>query len=136
MWGEVQKTGGHGIICTVEGGIEMSQDESKFIQQHLANERTFLAWVRTSIALIGLGFLTAGLIFQTDMEHWISALVGIGSVLLGGIVLVLAARDFFARRKGINAEKYQSSSLIIWVVFLSLAVISLLLVGLVLLMVL
>ncbi|VFJ14479.1 YidH family protein [Candidatus Nitrosocosmicus franklandus] len=26
-------------------------------QQYLANERTFLSWVRTSIALIGLGFI-------------------------------------------------------------------------------
>jgi putative membrane protein len=28
-------------------------------QQHLANERTFLSWLRTSIALIGLGFIVA-----------------------------------------------------------------------------
>ena len=27
--------------------------------EHLANERTFLAWVRTSIAVIGLGFVVA-----------------------------------------------------------------------------
>ncbi|HEY5336691.1 MAG TPA: DUF202 domain-containing protein [Rhizomicrobium sp.] len=26
-------------------------------RDHAANERTFLAWVRTSVALIGLGFL-------------------------------------------------------------------------------
>ncbi len=27
--------------------------------QHLANERTFLAWLRTCIALMGLGFVVA-----------------------------------------------------------------------------
>ena len=26
---------------------------------HLANERTFLAWTRTSIAVLGLGFVVA-----------------------------------------------------------------------------
>jgi putative membrane protein len=28
-------------------------------REHLANERTFLAWVRTSLGLIGLGFVLA-----------------------------------------------------------------------------
>jgi putative membrane protein len=29
------------------------------IRDHLANERTYLAWVRTALALIGLGFVLA-----------------------------------------------------------------------------
>ncbi|WP_422925131.1 YidH family protein [Singulisphaera sp. PoT] len=32
---------------------------TKWTSDHLANERTFLAWVRTSLALIGLGFVLA-----------------------------------------------------------------------------
>jgi putative membrane protein len=27
------------------------------LREQLANERTFLAWIRTSIALMGLGFM-------------------------------------------------------------------------------
>ena len=33
------------------------------INEHLANERTFLAWVRTSIALMGFGVVIARLRF-------------------------------------------------------------------------
>lgn len=32
------------------------KDSSERLQQYLANQRIFLSWVRTSIALIGLGF--------------------------------------------------------------------------------
>ena len=35
-------------------------------QQHLANERTFLAWIRTSVALVGLGFIIAKFNFFMD----------------------------------------------------------------------
>src|SRR4051812_18929516 len=28
-------------------------------REHLANERTFLAWIRTSLSLVGLGFVLA-----------------------------------------------------------------------------
>jgi putative membrane protein len=30
-----------------------------YTRDHLANERTYLAWIRTSLALIGLGFVLA-----------------------------------------------------------------------------
>src|SRR5262249_28009532 len=32
---------------------------SGLVREHLANERTFLAWIRTSLGLIGLGFVLA-----------------------------------------------------------------------------
>lgn len=31
--------------------------ESRLTADHLANERTFLAWIRTSITIVGLGFV-------------------------------------------------------------------------------
>lgn len=34
-------------------------DAANRTRDHLANERTFLAWVRTALALIGLGFVVA-----------------------------------------------------------------------------
>src|SRR5690242_4292799 len=40
----------------------MGRDEKfgpGFPQESMANERTFLAWIRTCIALIGLGFIIA-----------------------------------------------------------------------------
>jgi putative membrane protein len=78
-------------------------------QQHLANERTFLSWLRTSIALMGLGFIVArfGLFlreFGLDIKnnninnnavpaaglfgHYQSPLIGISIIILG-IVLIL-----------------------------------------------
>jgi len=34
-------------------------DESKRATEYLANERTFLAWIRTSVAVVSLGFVLA-----------------------------------------------------------------------------
>ena len=36
-----------------------SVKSSPNLSDHLANERTFLAWIRTSIAVIGLGFVVS-----------------------------------------------------------------------------
>ena len=38
-------------------------NQVKYAQQHLANERTYLAWIRTAISIVGVGFLATSLHF-------------------------------------------------------------------------
>ncbi|HTJ00390.1 MAG TPA: DUF202 domain-containing protein [Dongiaceae bacterium] len=71
--------------------------------EHLAVERTFLAWVRTSIAIISLGFVVAKfglwlreLALRLDPKFHVhstgmSLPVGIGMMAFGGLLVVLAA---------------------------------------------
>lgn len=60
-------------------------NEGSTARDHLANERTFLAWVRTALGLIGLGVLLAKLM-QTEgpAAQW----AGLALVVFGGGVLV------------------------------------------------
>ena len=70
---------------------------------YLAAERTFLAWVRTSIALMGFGFLIARFAFwmreyvelqgvtpKANSHHHISTWLGFGMVVVGVLVCVMA----------------------------------------------
>src|SRR5438093_10763333 len=64
--------------------------------QQLANERTFLAWVRTNIALISLGFVLARLspwLGQPTRDDLAAKArpLGIGLVSFGAVLTVLAA---------------------------------------------
>ncbi|MBT2691915.1 DUF202 domain-containing protein [Bacillus sp. ISL-55] len=89
--------------------------ESKYIQQHLANERTYLAWVRTSIAIIGIGFLASSLHFNnirsvSQAADTIAVFVSIFSLLIGLIILFLATTHYFSVRKNINSQSFESAS--------------------------
>ncbi|MES2645578.1 MAG: DUF202 domain-containing protein [Bacteroidota bacterium] len=78
----------------------------------LANERTFLAWVRTSIALMGFGFVIvkfALFISQISValgdkaptqEKGYSAIIGVTMVALGALVTTLA----FIRYRNIEKQ--------------------------------
>ena len=71
--------------------------------EHLAVERTFLAWVRTSIAIISLGFVVAK--FSVWLRELAARLepqvqtpgtgmslpIGVGMMAFGGVITVLAA---------------------------------------------
>ena len=75
--------------------------EAHRASEHLDNERTFLAWVRTSVALMGFGFLVARFAFwireyaleagqrvtRTAVWPWL----GFGMVVVGVFVCVMAA---------------------------------------------
>ncbi|GAC1399434.1 MAG: DUF202 domain-containing protein [Chloroflexota bacterium] len=61
------------------------------LRDHLANERTFLAWMRTTIAIVALGFVVAkfGLILrESGGQHIQSGTVRLGAAV--GVILVLS----------------------------------------------
>ncbi|MCI4060319.1 DUF202 domain-containing protein, partial [Bacillus cereus] len=47
---------------------DQPEDSVKYAQQHLANERTYLAWIRTAISIAGVGFLTTSLHFTIKIN--------------------------------------------------------------------
>lgn len=98
--------------------------DSLYVQQHLANERTFLAWVRTAIAIVGLGFLAAGLVFRDQalrrIGQELASVVGIGAVLIGGLVMALATKDYLDKRAAINKQTFRAPRTVIWLMFAGL----------------
>lgn len=104
------------------------------LREHLANERTFLAWVRTSVALIGLGFVIVkfalflkeiSLIFQAnaiDVSESFSALTGVIIVVFGIFLAPFAFFQYKKMEKQINNRTYKSSSLL--TLFLTLSIIA------------
>ncbi|WP_329180331.1 YidH family protein [Streptomyces sp. NBC_01477] len=71
----------------------------------LANERTFLAWIRTALALIGGGFAVDQ--FLTDrLTHWSRVALAL-ALLAGGVACTLRAVNHWVRceramRRGVN----------------------------------
>ncbi len=51
---------------SLEPSHQPDQDRNPHTSDHLANERTFLAWIRTSIAVVSLGFVIARFSFWLD----------------------------------------------------------------------
>jgi putative membrane protein len=114
-------------------------------REHQANERTFLAWLRTSIALIGFGFALARFgLFLRQLETAVSQEVtpthsfmssqslGVGLVVVGVTMIVLAVWRYNQVFWQIERGDYQPSRLFVWatagiVIFLGLLSIPLLL---------
>jgi putative membrane protein len=86
-------------------------------RDHAANERTFLAWVRTAIAVMAFGFLierfdlllkAAGLLSYTPTPqragYNIGNIAGISSIVIGTTMFVLAITRFVKTAKSIDCE--------------------------------
>ncbi len=103
------------------------------LREHLANERTFLAWIRTSIALMGLGFVIVkfGLFLKEvaimlkdlniKISEGFSAIVGTAMVTMGVILAFFAFFQYKKVETQINRQSYKSSSIIS--VFLTLVIV-------------
>ena len=74
---------------------------------HAANERTFLSWVRTAIAIVGFGLLVAKINPGTQDSKVLSA----SALLIFGTVLIIAATlRFLMIRKLIRDNNHQSNT--------------------------
>ncbi len=67
------------------GPQEAQENTGSLARDHLANERTFLAWIRTALAVIGLGVLVGKLI---ETDGLAAELIGIAMVGFGAAMLI------------------------------------------------
>jgi putative membrane protein len=92
-------------------------NESKYIQQHLANERTYLAWIRTSIAILGIGFLTTSLhstsIGESEFQGLITVLISAISIIVGLFLIVGSTVNYYRVRRHINTQTFTSANAVI-----------------------
>ena len=98
------------------------------LREHQANERTFLAWLRTSIALIGFGFaiarfglflreLQTSVIQQNIQTHSVISTqsVGLGLVIVGILFIVFAVWRYNQIFWQIEQANYQPNRVMVWV---------------------
>jgi putative membrane protein len=95
------------------GDLRKQTIDSKYIQQHLANERTFLAWVRTAIAIIGVGFLVTNLHFNmkptlSPTGDLLANLIGVASVGIGIITIMMAMIAYMRKIHAINEQTFRT----------------------------
>ena len=91
---------------------------------HMANERTFLAWIRTSVAVMAFGFVVEKFsLFVKQMAFYLgkeltpppqgySSLIGILLVGLGVVMGVLAFFRYKTVERQIDEDTYKPSALL------------------------
>jgi putative membrane protein len=99
------------------------------ISDHLANERTYLAWLRTCFSLISLGFATNRFGFflielhakaqsaaeNTDISGG-TRRFGLGMVIFGTLLTVLATLHYLRVEKDIQLSQTLRRPYLIWMV--------------------
>jgi putative membrane protein len=90
---------------------------SKRVSDHLANERTFLAWIRTGLATITFGFVVErfGLLLRelglkntpvpVASTHY-SSIFGVALTLLGSVLMIFALVSFLRNRRAIDRQDF------------------------------
>jgi putative membrane protein len=121
-------------------------NKDKRVSDHLANERTFLAWIRTSIGIMAFGFVVVRfslfvkqltLILDKDklassspatQHNGHSAFIGIVLVASGLLTAVFSFVRFMKTKAQIESGEYRSSSPLIWLVTAFIFLVSVLLI--------
>lgn len=69
-----------------------------------ANERTFLAWNRTALALIGVGLAVANLLPPFEFA-WGRRMLALPMITLGGIVAVVSLAEWIGNERAMRQRR-------------------------------
>ncbi|BFH72882.1 DUF202 domain-containing protein [Sulfurisphaera javensis] len=101
-------------------------------RDHLANKRTFLAWVRTAIALMGFGFVIAKFqIFLHILVHQqlssTSLLGGVIMIIMGIATLLYGFYEYVEQEKELKKETFtpRLTPMIVYTILLTILAIAL-----------
>ncbi|BAZ17914.1 hypothetical protein NIES4071_97950 [Calothrix sp. NIES-4071] len=97
---------------------------SSKVREHLANERTYLAWVRSAISLIGFGVVIVRLrVLRPPMSPqppgngW---KLGLAFSVVGLLTVLLSTQHYLAVRRDIDADTYEPGDR--WVILSSIII--------------
>ncbi len=105
-----------------------SEEKKQNVSDHLANERTLLAWIRTCIGIMAFGFVVVkfslfikqiSLVLgkeSTIHQYGFSAPIGIILVLVGAISLLLSVMRYSKTKKELNKGTYYHTSGLIYII--------------------
>jgi putative membrane protein len=114
-------------------------EDSNRARDHLANERTFLAWVRTSVAIVVFGFaigrfaiamrqLTA-LQGHASKTTGISVMMGMISIQAGVVMMIAGGARYRKTRALLDEGKFQPAGFIVELVTILTVLFGLVLAG-------
>jgi len=121
-------------------GINESEKSKSSPGDHLANERTFLAWIRTSIAMMGFGFVVVKFtlfikqlsLVLTDKVvlpgKGYSSMIGVLLVALGALIALFSFIRYRITERQLADKKYAPSYMLTMLVTITIVVISVLLI--------
>jgi putative membrane protein len=104
------------------------------LSEHLANERTYLAYLRTAISLISFGItinrfsiylIQSNKLPEQTLGRWDMVSVGrvgFGMVIFGLLLIVWAGIHFTRVSRGIDRGDYRPSQFVTWIITASVLI--------------
>lgn len=103
-------------------GKATTQNPSR-VRDHLANERTYLAWMRTAVALMGFGVVIVRIRYalpSQSLRDGYGWKLGFLFALVGLLAVLLSTLHYFDIRRAIDQDTYEPGHW--WVILFSLSV--------------
>jgi putative membrane protein len=111
-------------VTETKTSIQPKKVNPNRIRDHLANERTYLSWMRTAIALMGFGMVILRLrafhppLVPRPGYGW---KLGLMFALVGLLSVFFTTAHYFTVRRDIDEDTYEPADR--WVILFSLAIV-------------